>query len=59
MQCTCDLCGSDLELVAEYGDGYIEPREKSYICPYCYRRYVWREDTGWEYDDSDVDWSRV
>ena len=59
MQCICDLCGSDLELVAKYGDGYIEPREEVYVCPNCSCQHIWREDTGWEYDDSDVDWSRV
>lgn len=55
----CEICGCELEFIKKYGDGYIEPREEVYICPNCGCQHIWREDTGWEYDDSDVDWSRV
>lgn len=55
----CELCGGELELIGKYGDGWTEPKEKVYICPVCGCKYTWRQDTGWEYDDSNVDWSIV
>lgn len=55
----CEICSCELKLVKRYGDGYIEPREEVYVCSNCGCQHIWREDTGWEYDDSDVDWSRV
>ena len=55
----CAICNYELDFIKEYGDGYTEPKEEVYICPNCGCQHIWREDTGWEYDDSDVNWRNV
>ena len=55
----CEICGEYLEFIKKYGDGKIEPIEEVYVCPNCDCRYIWRQDTGWEYYDSDIDWDKV
>lgn len=54
----CEICGGELKLIGRYGDGWIEPRESVYVCPVCGCEYTWSQDTGWECDDSNVDWSK-
>ena len=47
----CITCGSTMEYIKTYGDGYYEPHEDIYQCPFCHNIYSESEDGYCDWED--------